>query len=48
MEGAGERKFSDYMGCANDAAILAFLDTSKDEKIIFSCSVTKYNRWNMA
>jgi hypothetical protein len=47
MEGAGERKFSDYMGCAQNEEIKAQLDTAKGEKVVFSANVVKFNRWNM-
>jgi hypothetical protein len=40
-------QFTDYMKCGTNADIQAALDTAKGEKVIFSCIVTKYNRWGM-
>ena len=42
-----EKKFDDYMGCANNPEIMAQLDTGSGEKVVFSCIVIKYNRWGM-
>ena len=42
-----DRKFSDYMGCKNNAEIQAALDTAKGERVVFSCVVIKFNRWGM-
>jgi len=47
MEAIQDRKFPDYMGCAQNQEILAQLDTKKGEKIVFSCVVIKINRWGM-
>jgi hypothetical protein len=42
-----ETKFNDYMGCAQNHEILAQLDSAKGEKIIYSCLVSKFNKWGM-
>jgi hypothetical protein len=40
-----ERKFPDYMGCAQNEEILSQLDGAKGEKVVFSCVVIKFNRF---
>lgn len=35
------------MGCATNQAILDNLETKSGEKVIFSCVVIKFNRWNL-
>ena len=47
MESIQEKKFPDYMGCAKNEEIIAQLDTDKGEKVVFSCVVMKFNRWNL-
>ena len=42
-----EKTFTDFMGCANNADILAQLHSDEGEQIVFSCIVIKYNRWGM-
>lgn len=41
------RKFPDYMGCGQNPEIIAQMDTNEGEKVIFSCIVKKFNRFNM-
>ena len=40
-----ERKFPDYMGCAQNEEIMSQLDSAKGEKVVFSCVVIKFNRF---
>jgi hypothetical protein len=42
-----EPKFSDYMGCAQNREILEQLDVGKGERVVYSCRVSKFNRWGM-
>lgn len=42
-----EKKYSDFMRCAQNPEIMAALDTANGEKVVFSCIVIKYNRWGM-
>jgi hypothetical protein len=37
----------DECKCGANQNVMAQLDTAKGERVVFSCIVTKYNRWNM-
>jgi len=41
------KKFNDYMGCSSNPEIINQLDVSKGEKIVYSCSVSKFNKWGI-
>ena len=45
MESQPSPNFQDHKGCGTNPEIMAQLDASKDEKVIFSCDVIKINRW---
>mgnify|MGYP003692650619 CR=1 FL=1 len=45
MDSNASPTFQDHCACGTNADIMAQLDASKDEKVVFSCIVIKINRW---
>ena len=41
------KTFADNCQCAQNANIMAQLDTANGEQVVFSTTVLKFNRWNM-
>jgi hypothetical protein len=47
MVEAGQKKFTDHCGFGSTQEIVEKLNTERNEQVLFSCKVLKFNRFNM-